>query len=115
MHLMVRPWEMGTLEIKNRLVRSATDETLATADGAPTQRLIDILVDFARGGVGLIIAGTAYISREGRWGNHTTGMHHDGIVEPLRRLCAAVQSAGGIPAAQLLHRGSTVPNGTRAG
>lgn len=58
-------------------MRSATDETLATDEGAPTQRLIDILVELAEGEVGLIIAGTAYISREARWGNNTTGLHQD--------------------------------------
>lgn len=99
---------MGTLQIKNRLVRSATDETLATDDGAPTQRLIDILVELSRGGVGLIIAGTAYISREGRWGKNTTGMDNDRLIEPLIRLCGAVHKAGGILAAQLLHCGSTI-------
>lgn len=33
MGIMGRPWEMGTLEIKNRLVRSATLEGLSTEDG----------------------------------------------------------------------------------
>ncbi|MBU0464757.1 MAG: hypothetical protein KKD21_04715 [Proteobacteria bacterium] len=64
MNIMNRPWKMGTLEIKNSLVRSATDEGLSTKDGAPTQKLINVIVEIARGGVGLIIAGTAYISRE---------------------------------------------------
>jgi 2,4-dienoyl-CoA reductase-like NADH-dependent reductase (Old Yellow Enzyme family) len=108
MNLMRQPWQMGTLEIKNRLVRSATDETLSTEDGAPTQRLIDVLTALARGDVGLIVAGTAYISREGRWGKNTTGMDHDGLIEPLSRLCKTVHQAGGILAAQLFHCGSTI-------
>jgi 2,4-dienoyl-CoA reductase-like NADH-dependent reductase (Old Yellow Enzyme family) len=89
-------------------VRSATDETLSTDDGAPTQKLIDVLVDLARGKVGLIIAGTTYISREGRWGRNTTGMDNDGLIEPLGHLCANVHRAGGVIAAQLLHCGSTI-------
>jgi len=108
MSKMSRPWKLGTLEIKNRLVRSATDETLSTEYGAPTQRLIDVDVELARGGAGLIIAGTAYISREGRWGTNTTGMDNDRLIEPLSRLCSAVHRAGGILAAQLLHCGSTI-------
>ena len=90
---MGQPWKMGTLEIKNRLVRSATDETLSTEDGAPTQRLIDVTVELAKGGVGLIIAGTAYISREGRWGKNTTGMDNNRLIKPLSRLCGAVHKA----------------------
>ena len=105
---MSQPWKMGTLEIKNRLVRSATDEGLSSEDGVPTQRLIDVIVDLAKGGVGLIIAGTAYISREGRWGNTGTGMDSDRLIKPLSRLCNEANKAGGILAAQLLHCGSTI-------
>ena len=108
MKKLFQPWEMGNLHIRNRIVRSATDETLSTDDGAPTQNLIDVLVDLARGGVGLIIAGTAYISRQGRWGKNTTGMDNDRLIKPLSRLCEDVHRAGGIIAAQLLHSGSTI-------
>ena len=106
--MMNRPWEMGTLEIKNSLVRSATDEGLSTEIGAPTQRLINVLAELAKGGVGLIIAGTAYISRQGRWGNTGTGMDNNRLIKPLSLLCRQVQREGGILAAQLLHCGSTV-------
>jgi len=108
MNTMGQHWKMGALEIKNRLVRSATAEGLSTEDGAPTQRLIDITVELARGGVGLIVAGAAYISREGKGDKNTTGMDNDRLIEPLSRLCGAVHKAGGILAAQLLHCGSTL-------
>lgn len=108
MNKIFQPWKMGPLEFKNRLVRSATVEGLSSNDGAPTQGLIDITADLARGGVGLIIAGTAYISREGRGDKNTTGMDNDRLIEPLGRLCGAVRKAGGILAAQLLHCGSTL-------
>jgi len=106
--MMDQPWKLGTLEIKNRLIRSATDEALSTENGAPTQRLIDVNIELAKGGVGLIIAGTAYISREGKWGKNSTGIDNDRLIKPLSRLCRAVRKAGGILAAQLLHCGSTI-------
>jgi len=105
---MAQQWKMGTLEIKNSLVRSATDETLSTEEGAPTQRLVDATIELATGGVGLIIAGTAYISREGRWGKNGTGMDNDRLITPLSELCNAAHKAGGTYAAQLLHCGSTI-------
>ena len=108
MSRMNQSWKLGTLEIKNRLVRSATDEGFANPEGAPTQRLIDIDTELARGGVGLIIAGTAHISLEGKWGNNGIGMDHDNLIKPLKRLCKATQEAGGTLAAQLLHCGTTV-------
>lgn len=108
MNMIGRPWKMGPLEIKNSLVRSATVEGLSTQEGAPTKRLIDITVELAKGGVGLIIAGTAYISRQGKGDKKTTGMDHDQLIKPLNRLCEAVHKAGGILAAQLLHCGSNM-------
>jgi len=105
---MAQPWKMGPLEIKNRLVRSATDEGFATRDGAVTQRLVDVDTELARGGVGLIIAGTSHISPEGKWGDNSTGMDNDTLIEPLGLLCDAVHKAGGTIAAQLLHCGTTV-------
>lgn len=105
---LFRPWRLGALEVPNRLVRSATEEGLSTADGAPMQRLIDLTADLARGGVGLIVAGSAFICREGRGAANVTGIDHDALVEPLGRLCDAVHAAGGLLAAQLLHSGSTL-------
>jgi len=99
---------MGTLEIKNALVRSATDEGLSTEKGAPTEKLNNVLARLAKGGVGLIIAGTAYISRQGRWGDTGTGMDSNKLIKPLSLLCRQVEKEGGILAAQLLHCGSTV-------
>ncbi|MGO8684608.1 MAG: NADH:flavin oxidoreductase [Thermoleophilia bacterium] len=103
-----RPWRLGSLDIPNRLVRSATEEGLSTGDGAPTQRLVELTADLARGGVGLIIAGSAFISREGRGATNVTGIDHDALIEPLGRMCDAVHGAGGLLAAQLLHSGSTL-------
>ena len=103
-----RPWRLGPLEVPNRLVRSATEEGLSTEKGAPTQRLIDLTAELARGGAGLIVAGSAFISREGRGATNVTGLDDDALIEPLSRLCAAMHDAGGILAAQLLHSGSTL-------
>ena len=84
---LLQPWRLGSLEIPNRLVRSATEEGLSTGDGAPTQRLVDLTADLARGGVGLIVAGSAFICREGRGATNVTGIDRDALVEPLGRMC----------------------------
>ncbi len=103
-----RPWRLGSLEVPNRLLRSATEEGLSTEDGAPTQRLIDLTADLARGGVGLVVAGSAFISREGRGATNVTGIDNDVLIEPLGRMCEAVHGEGGLLAVQLLHSGSTL-------
>jgi len=108
MNTIFRPWRLGALEIPNRLVRSATEEGLSTEEGAPTQRLIDLTAELARGGAGLIVAGSAFISREGRGATNVTGIDKDSLIGPLSHLCEAVHQAGGVLAAQLLHSGSTL-------
>jgi len=108
LNIIFRPWRLGALEVRNRLVRSATEEGLSSNEGAPSQRLIDLTAELARGGAGLIITGSAFISREGRGATNVTGIDDDELIGPLSRVCEAVHQAGGILAAQLLHSGSTL-------
>jgi 2,4-dienoyl-CoA reductase-like NADH-dependent reductase (Old Yellow Enzyme family) len=61
--------------LANRFVRSATWEGLATTDGACTSRLSDMMVKLVEGGVGLIITGHGYVSREGQASPWQLGIH----------------------------------------
>ncbi|MGE5310725.1 MAG: NADH:flavin oxidoreductase, partial [Nitrospirota bacterium] len=49
------------MSLPNRFVRSATWEGLADKDGSVTPRLIEMMVDLARGEVGLIISGYTFV------------------------------------------------------
>lgn len=49
--------KIGTMTVKNRTVRSATNDHLATREGELTQAWQDSYVELAAGGVGLIITG----------------------------------------------------------
>jgi len=50
------PGEIGSLMLKNRLVRSAT-MVAAGSDGRPTEKYIDLYNELSSGGVALIITG----------------------------------------------------------
>ncbi len=54
------------MELKNRLVRSATHEGMADKNGKPTKTLFELYDRLAKGGVGLIITGYASVSNDGR-------------------------------------------------
>jgi 2,4-dienoyl-CoA reductase-like NADH-dependent reductase (Old Yellow Enzyme family) len=59
--LIFEPAAIRGLELKNRFVRSATAEGMATFDGHPTNVLKDLYCRLAEGGVGLIITSGACI------------------------------------------------------
>ena len=91
--------------LKNRFVRAATWEGLATTDGAVTPKLIEMMVSLAKGGVGLIISSHAYVSREGQGTPWQLGIHDDKLVPGLREMVSAVHENGGSIVVQLAHAG----------
>jgi 2,4-dienoyl-CoA reductase-like NADH-dependent reductase (Old Yellow Enzyme family) len=94
------------MSLANRFVRSATWEGLATSDGACTNRLTDMMVNLAEGGVGLIITGHSYVSREGQAGPWQLGIHEDATLQGLTQMTAAVHRCGGKICIQLAHAGA---------
>ncbi len=99
------PAKIGSLDLPNRLVRSATWEGMCDADGRPTPRLIDCYRELAAGGVGLIISGYTFVRSDGRQLPGKMGIDEDGLVPDLRRLTDAVHAAGGRIFCQLVHAG----------
>jgi 2,4-dienoyl-CoA reductase-like NADH-dependent reductase (Old Yellow Enzyme family) len=68
--------------------------------------LIDVAVQLARGGVGLIISGHAYVSKEGQAGSWQLGAYSDTLTPGLTEMVKAVHDNGGKIAMQLAHAGS---------
>jgi 2,4-dienoyl-CoA reductase-like NADH-dependent reductase (Old Yellow Enzyme family) len=106
---MLKLFEKTTIKnlvLPNRFVRSATWEGLAGDDGSTTPRLIEVAVQLARGGVGLIITGHAYVSREGQAGAWQLGAYSDKLAPGLTKMTSAVHAHNGKIAMQLAHAGS---------
>lgn len=93
------------MTLENRFVRSATWEGLATEDGAVAARLMDCMVALAKGGVGLIISGHAYVHPAGQAGPWQLGAYADALVPGLTDMAAAVHDNGGKIVLQLAHAG----------
>jgi len=98
-----------SMVLPNRFVRSATWEGMAENDGSCSARLLDLTARLARGGVGLIITGHAYVSPEGQAGPWQIGVHTDGMVRGLGKLAEEAHRAGGKVALQLAHAGCYAP------
>lgn len=89
----------------NRMVRSATWEGMCEKNGRPTKRLIDYYRNLAKGGVGLIISGFAFVRPEGKQMPGKMGIHTDDFAQDYRELTAAVHDEGSKIAVQLVHAG----------
>ncbi len=59
MSILFEPSSIGGLILKNRIVRSAFMENMATPDGLPTEDTLRMYDRLARGGVSLSITGMA--------------------------------------------------------
>jgi 2,4-dienoyl-CoA reductase-like NADH-dependent reductase (Old Yellow Enzyme family) len=97
--------QIRSLTLTNRFVRSATWEGLAGKDGSVTPRLIDMANRLAQGGVGLIITGHAYVSREGQAGGGQLGIYSDDLINGLVEMTRSVHALGGKIAMQVAHAG----------
>jgi 2,4-dienoyl-CoA reductase-like NADH-dependent reductase (Old Yellow Enzyme family) len=100
------PTTIGSLQLNNRLVRSATAERLATEPiGRATPALAALYRDLARGGVGLIISGHAYVHQDGKAHPEMLSAHCDRMIPGLQSLADATHAAGGLLALQINHGG----------
>lgn len=109
MSILFESRDINGMKLSNRFVRSATWEGMAGLDGSVTPRLIDVMVELAKGGVGLIISGHTYIRQEGQAGPLQLGVYKDELIPGLREMTAAVHAAGGKIVMQLAHAGHFAP------
>src|SRR5512136_2044128 len=96
---------IGGMLLNNRLVRSATWEGMCDPDGRPTKKLADYYANLARGGVGLIITGYAYVRPVGKQLPGQLGVHDDAAGAELAALVEAVHRESGRICLQLVHVG----------
>lgn len=98
-------YRIGSLEVSNRIVRSATNMRLAGPSGEVTKALIEVYRDLAKGGAGLIITGHAYITPQGKVGPGQLGIWSDELIPGLKALSGVVHEHGAKVIAQLAHGG----------
>jgi 2,4-dienoyl-CoA reductase-like NADH-dependent reductase (Old Yellow Enzyme family) len=92
--------------LQNRLIRSATHESMAESSGAPSAAHEKLYSDLAKGGAGAIITGYAGVQQDGR--TNYPGMlmmHDDTLIAPYRQLTDAVHRHGTPIILQLAHCG----------
>jgi len=97
--------EIGELKLRNRFMRSATHEWLASDDGSPTEPIVTIHEALARHGIGLSVSGYAYVSVDGKGSEGQQGMHSDHVISRYREIADRVHAHGAAFFVQLVHNG----------
>lgn len=97
--------EINGMKLRNRFVRSATWEGMADDKGACTHKLIELMAQLARGGLGLIITSHAYVRSDGQAGPWQLGIYEDRLVENLREMVQAVHKHDTPIVLQISHAG----------
>jgi len=105
MSVLFKPFTIGSMEIRNRFVRSATTSYWSDEKGVVRPEIIDLYRRLAEGGVGLIVKGHMYVTEQGKAHRGMAGISSDAHLPMMRRLTDAVHEHGGKIVAQINHAG----------
>ncbi len=98
-----RPGALGPITLRNRVIKSATNEGMARGGMVP-----DALIEFHRrmaaGGVGMTTLAYVSVSADGLTYRHQLRMREE-VIGGLQRLTGAVHAEGALAAVQLGHAG----------
>ncbi|MFX1443894.1 MAG: NADH:flavin oxidoreductase, partial [Promethearchaeota archaeon] len=100
------PQKIGNVEIKNRIVRSATFEHRAEKYGYVGQKIIDFYDELARGGTGLIITGFTGIDPSATVSPYQLRIDNDSYISGHKKLVKIVHDQPNVKLAiQIVHAG----------
>ena len=100
------PEKIGNVEIKNRLVRSATFEHRAEKYGYVGQKIIDLYDELARGGTGLIITGFTGIDPSATGSPYQLRLDNDSYIPGHKKLVKIVHDQPDVKLSmQIVHLG----------
>ncbi len=102
------PYNLNHVVLKNRIVKSAQHENMATTEGWPTDEARRFYERLALGGAGLIITGITYVSESGQSFQLQNGIHKDAAIPAWRRITDMVHEHGGKIAMQITHGGRQI-------
>ncbi|MDO5341798.1 MAG: NADH:flavin oxidoreductase [Bacteroidia bacterium] len=104
------PCKIGPIELRNRTIRSAAFENMAT-DNKPSELLYNYHVAVSRGGVGMTTVAYAAVNRSGLSFNGQLLMCEEAVPE-LKRLTDAIHAEGARASIQIGHCGNMTHRST---
>ncbi len=100
------PHKIGYVLIKNRIMRSATYEGMASKEGFVTDELVKLYEDLAKGGVGLIVTGATAVDVRYTVGSRCACLNDDTFIAGQKKLVNAVHEYADVKiGSQIAHNG----------
>ncbi|GAD91100.1 putative oxidoreductase [Vibrio halioticoli NBRC 102217] len=106
MSILFSPSKIGSMTLKNRFVRSATWENMATEEGYMTDKLYDVYEELAKGEVGLIVTGYANIVADEKPNAGMMGIYNDSFIDGYKKLTDLVHQYGSKIVKQIAYGGT---------
>jgi 2,4-dienoyl-CoA reductase-like NADH-dependent reductase (Old Yellow Enzyme family) len=113
--ILFQPQRLGRIEIRNRLVRSATYYGLADESGRVGDASVALMKTLAGNAVGLIITGYAFVARDGQVFVDMNGIDSDEQIPGYREITRAVHDLKGKVVMQIAHGGVASAAAARRG
>lgn len=98
--------KINQLVLKNRFFKAATWEDLATKDGHMTEELFNVYKELAEGGVGTILTGYAYVTKNEQPNPGMMGIYDDSFIEDYKELTNMVHKNNSNIIMQIVYGGS---------
>jgi 2,4-dienoyl-CoA reductase-like NADH-dependent reductase (Old Yellow Enzyme family) len=105
MSSLFKPFKIGSMDIKNRFIRSATTSYWSDERGIIRPEIITLYSKLAAGHIGLIVKGHLYIQDSGKAHIGMAGISHEYHIPHLRKLTNEVHKFDAKIIAQLNHGG----------
>lgn len=103
---LFNPISIGNFTVKNRFVRSATQDYLGNEDGSISDAELHLYTQLAQNDVGLIISAHSYVQHPlGRASIHQNGIYEDRFIVGYKQVTEAVHNYGAKFVLQISHAG----------
>ena len=99
------PINIGSMQLKNRLVMAPMTTNYGTSDQEPSPRLLEYLEARARGGVGLITVEVCTVDSKHRYQTNSMSLGEDRYVEQHKKLLEVIHRHGAKAQPQITHPG----------
>jgi 2,4-dienoyl-CoA reductase-like NADH-dependent reductase (Old Yellow Enzyme family) len=102
------PLVLKKFQTRNRFVRSATCEYMADGHGKPTKEFLELYKTLAKGNIGIIISGFAYVMPNGKSNPGQSGIYDDRLIPVWKEVTGIVRDSGSVFLMQIVHAGRQV-------